>query len=91
MKLTPTARELYDAISEMTIVDAHEHLPAEKDYLAFGYSGLNLFANYLRLDLLTAGLDQAFFDAMRSDVTTPVELTVATEVSDDDRVTPETI
>ena len=73
MKLSRTASELYDAISELTVIDAHEHLPIEKDYLAFGYSGLNLFATYVRLDLLSAGLDSAFFEKMPGDTTSPVD------------------
>ena len=74
MKLTPTARKILDAISELTIIDAHEHLLSEKEYLAFGYSGLNMFSHYLRLDLLSAGLDRAFFEGMREGASIPVEV-----------------
>ena len=74
MRLSPLARDLYDEISQFTIIDAHEHLPAEARYLAFGYSGLNMFSHYFRLDLQSAGLDPQFFEAMRTDVTTPVEV-----------------
>lgn len=70
----PLARELYDEIAQLEIIDAHEHLPAEADYLKFGYSGLNLFANYLRLDLLSAGLDAGFYETMRTDVTSLPEV-----------------
>jgi predicted TIM-barrel fold metal-dependent hydrolase len=56
MHLSKLARELYDEIAELTIIDAHEHLPSEAEYLAFGYSGLNMFGNYFRLDLWSAGL-----------------------------------
>ena len=74
MRLSKTARRLYDEISELTIIDAHEHLPTEAEYLAAGYSGLNMFSHYFRLDLLSAGLDREFFDRMRTDVTTPVSV-----------------
>jgi hypothetical protein len=73
MELTPLARELYEAISELTIIDAHEHLPDEADYLAKGYSGFNMFANYFRLDLVSAGLDATFAETMRDDTASPPE------------------
>jgi len=74
MKLSSLARELYDEIAELEIIDAHQHLPTEEVYLSFGYSGLNLFANYLQGDLRNAGLDGDFVAKMRDDVTTPVDV-----------------
>ena len=74
MKLSPLAHDLYDEIAELEIIDAHEHLPTETEYLSFGYSGLNLFANYLQGDLRSAGLDAEFIAKMRDDVTTPVDV-----------------
>ena len=66
MKLTPTARELYDEIAELTIIDAHEHLPSEADYLAGQYCGPNAFASgYIWHDLESAGLDPAFKATLR--------------------------
>ena len=56
MYLSKLSHELYDEIAELPVVDAHEHLPSEAEYLAFGYSGLNMFGNYFRLDLYSAGL-----------------------------------
>jgi len=41
MKLSRTAQELYQAITKLPVVDAREHLPPEKEYLRFEYSGLN--------------------------------------------------
>ena len=72
MYLSKLARELYCEIAELTIIDAHEHLPAEADYLAFGYSGLNMFGNYFRLDLFSAGLaaDPGFRDGGEQPVET---------------------
>ena len=56
MLLSKVSHELYDEIAELLGIDAHEHLPPEAEYLAFGYSGLNMFGNYFRLDLYSAGL-----------------------------------
>lgn len=67
MRLTGVAEELYHGISEFEIVDAHEHLPAEAEYLAAGYSGLNMFAGgYIWHDLESAGLPSEFKATMRS-------------------------
>ena len=74
MKLTPLARQLYEKIAELTIVDAHEHLPSEQQYLQFEYSGLNLFAGgYIWHDLESAGLDPAFKATMRDGGSRPVD------------------
>ena len=73
MKLSSLAQDLYDEIAELTIIDAHEHLPPEADYLAFGYSGLNLFAGYLWHDLASAGMDGEFKATMRDGGDRPVE------------------
>ena len=60
MQLTQTAQDLYDEIAELTIIDAHEHLPCEADYLTFDYSGPNLFAGgYIWHDLESAGMSSA--------------------------------
>ncbi|HUU43676.1 MAG TPA: amidohydrolase family protein, partial [Planctomycetota bacterium] len=44
----------------------------ETEYLAHGYSGLNMFAHYIQGDLASAGMDPAFVASMREDTTSPV-------------------
>ncbi|HEY3322261.1 MAG TPA: amidohydrolase family protein [Planctomycetota bacterium] len=66
MKLTPTARQLYDEIAQLEIIDAHTHIPAEAEYLAFGYSGPNLFAGgYVQHDLESAGMPKEYVERLR--------------------------
>jgi uncharacterized protein len=73
MKLSALARDVYDEITELPVVDAHEHLPAEADYLAFQYSGLNLFAGgFIWHDLESAGLSPQFKATMRDGGYRPV-------------------
>ena len=72
MKLSKTAQELYQAITEMPVVDAHEHLPPENEYLRAEYCGPNLFANYIWHDLGSAGLSPDFKAAMRDHGFRPV-------------------
>jgi len=74
MNLSETARELYDEISQFTIIDAHEHLPSEAEYLSHGYSGPNMFAGgYVWHDLESAGMSSAFKATLRDGGDRPVE------------------
>lgn len=74
MQLPPLARELYEEIAELTVIDAHQHLPAEADYLAFGYSGPNMFAGgYIQHDLESAGMPAEFKATLRDGGHRPVE------------------
>ena len=72
MLLTETARRLYDETTRMTIIDAHEHLPPEKEYIGKKYSGLNFFAGYIWHDLSSAGLSEEFKKTMRDPGYRPV-------------------
>ena len=56
MKLSPTAQQLYDAIAEFEIIDAHEHLPPEKERVAEKQDVFTLFSHYTRHDLISAGM-----------------------------------
>ena len=74
MKLSETARDLYDEISQFTIIDAHEHLPSEAEYLSHGYSGPNMFAGgYVWHDLESAGMSAQFKATLRQGGDRPVE------------------
>jgi predicted TIM-barrel fold metal-dependent hydrolase len=74
MKLSDTARDLCDEISQFTIIDAHEHLPSEAAYLSHGYSGPNMFAGgYVWHDLESAGMSSAFKATLREGGGRPVE------------------
>lgn len=74
MKLGRLARSLYDEIAEIPVIDAHEHLPGEAEYLANQYSGLNLFAGgYIWHDLESAGLSSEFKATMRDPGPRPVD------------------
>jgi hypothetical protein len=49
-------KQLVDAFSAMPVIDAHEHLPPERDRVARRVDVFTLFDHYTRLDQLTAGL-----------------------------------
>ena len=73
MKLSSLASELDQEIAELTIIDGHEHLPPEAEYLSFGYSGPNMFAGgYIWHDLESAGMSSEFKASMRDGGDLPV-------------------
>ena len=57
MNVTATERKLIDAMQQMAIIDAHEHLPPERDRTSAKVDALWLFAHYTRTDLVCAGMD----------------------------------
>ena len=65
MKLSAIEQRLVDAMAKLEIVDAHEHLPPEKEYLSFDYCGPNFFAGYTWHDLENAGMPLEFKRTMR--------------------------
>jgi len=56
MNYSPTEARLIEAMEQMQIVDAHEHLPPEHVRTGMKVDALTLFAHYTRTDLCTAGL-----------------------------------
>ena len=58
------AQELYERISELWVIDAHEHLAAEVERLAVPMDAVSLFENYPMQDLKTAGMTDAEFLTM---------------------------
>jgi len=58
-------RRLCDAFAEFEIIDAHEHLPPEAEYLSHKYAGPNFFAGYVWHDLRSAGMPAEVHARMR--------------------------
>ena len=58
------ADELYQGISELVIIDAHEHLPPESHRLALEVDAVTLFENYPRFELIGAGMTDDQYAAM---------------------------
>ena len=72
MKKSKTVQSLYEAMAEFSVIDAHEHLPPEEEYLQSEYSALILFAGYIYHDMSSVGLPQAFKETMRQGGARPV-------------------
>jgi len=62
MNYTKTEEFLIEAMEDMEIIDAHEHLPPEQVRTNAKVDVLTLFSHYTRTDLITAGLKPDQYD-----------------------------
>lgn len=56
--------ELIEALSELEIIDAHEHLPPERERLKLQVDVCFLFSHYTRNDLISAGMPPEDYQRM---------------------------
>ncbi|HIE51251.1 MAG TPA: hypothetical protein EYP85_05790 [Armatimonadetes bacterium] len=64
MNLSATEQRLYEALSELEVVDAHEHLPPEAVRVASRVDVFTLFSHYTRTDFISAGLAPQDYERM---------------------------
>ncbi len=57
--------EIYKSISQMEIIDSHEHLPSEANRIGSYVDALSLFTHYCRGDLESAGLPEEYSSLMQ--------------------------
>ncbi len=72
MPPTATEAKLIEAMSQMDIIDAHEHLGPEQERLDTQVDALHLFSHYCRTDLLCAGMTAEAYDSL-VDTSVPLE------------------
>ncbi len=58
------AQSLYEAMSELWIIDAHNHVPPETERLALEVDAVSLFENYPSMDLAAAGMSEPEYSTM---------------------------
>lgn len=63
MKYTETEVRLIDAMAEMDIIDAHEHIKPESVRLSKSWDLFVLFSHYTRHDLFSSGMDRSAYGA----------------------------
>lgn len=74
MHLSVLARHLYDEIAQLTIIDAHEHLPSDAEYPSYEYCGPNMLSGgYVWHDLESAGMPPEIKNSLRDGGYRPVE------------------
>jgi len=62
MKLTRTAAKIAQALEDLTVIDAHEHLPPEHHRTSMKVDVFVLFSHYTRVDLVSAGMKPEEYD-----------------------------
>ncbi len=58
-------QRLVDAMAQMPVVDAHEHLPAESERVESDVDVFTLFGHYTHNDLITAGMTREQYDRLQ--------------------------
>ncbi len=58
MQMSELEKQIYCALAEMEIIDAHEHLGPEKNRLNTAVDVFTLFSHYTKGDLLVAGMSE---------------------------------
>jgi predicted TIM-barrel fold metal-dependent hydrolase len=66
MILGSTEQELYEAFSEIPVVDAHEHLAPERIRTSQKMDVCDLFIHYTRTDFICAGMKQRQWERMHN-------------------------
>lgn len=64
MKLSKLEKKLFMAISEMEIIDCHEHLPPEEERIKKPVDVFTLFSHYTHRDLVVAGMREEQYQSL---------------------------
>lgn len=73
MKLDQIEQKVFDGLSDMKVIDAHEHLIPEKTRLEKKIDFFILFSHYTEADLMSAGMKPADYARLRDDQSMPLE------------------
>ncbi len=68
IKLNATETRLFEFMSGLDLIDAHEHLPPERIRTDRKQDVFTLFSQYLRHDLFSAGMDRETYLSHRMDI-----------------------
>ena len=73
MELGGQARELFEALGDIPVIDAHEHLVPEARRVERKVDFSILFSHYTRADFLSAGMPAGDYQRMIDDESLPIE------------------
>ena len=73
MKLDKDESRVFEALTELPVIDAHEHLMPEEARVARKVDFFLLFSHYTRDDLRSAGMGMQEYERLRDDQEMPVE------------------
>ena len=68
-----TEGEVFEALTGIPVIDAHEHLVPEAERVARKVDFFILFSTYCQADLVSAGMDPAVYERLRNDPDMPPE------------------
>ncbi len=73
MKLKRTEADLFEALRDIPVIDAHEHLVPEARRVEKQVDFSILFAHYTRADLISAGMNAEAYQRLINDDAMPAE------------------
>ncbi len=73
MKPDKNEARLFESLSKLPVIDAHEHLVTEKERVDRKVDFFLLFSHYTRADLLSAGMTAQNYERLRDNQEMPVE------------------
>ncbi len=73
MRLTDTEGKLFEALRDIKVIDAHEHLVPEATRVARKIDFFILFSHYCSADLASAGMKPDVYQSLKEDQALPVE------------------
>lgn len=73
MKLNKNESEIFESLTELPVIDAHEHLMPEKHRVSMKLDFFLLFSHYTKADLLSAGMMLQDYERLMKDQDMPVE------------------
>ena len=73
MRLSPVETQIFDAIKDLEVIDAHEHLVPETHRIQRQVDFSILFAHYTSADFISAGMQPEMYQRMINEETMPVE------------------
>jgi hypothetical protein len=72
MKLLPVETQVFDAIKDLEVIDAHEHLVPEAHCVERQVDFSILFAHYTSANFISAGMQPGMYQQMINEKTMPV-------------------
>jgi len=74
MRITSkTDKDLFEALSDIPVIDAHEHLVPEAVRVARKVDFFILFSHYTKADLMSAGMEPAVYARLMNDEAMPLD------------------
>ncbi|MDP6112204.1 MAG: amidohydrolase family protein [Planctomycetota bacterium] len=71
--ISRTERDLFEALRDIPVIDAHEHLVPESARVSRNVDFFILFSHYTRADFISAGMDPVVYERLKEDDAMPLD------------------